>query len=67
MRIKRELPEAKRNWLRTLTMDDQPVIVARTGYTGESVGFELFPPRGYTVALWEKLIALGAAPVGLGA
>jgi aminomethyltransferase len=64
---KRTLPEAKRNWLCRVTMDDQPVIVARTGYTGESVGFELFPPRDYTVALWEKLIALGAAPVGLGA
>ncbi len=64
---KRELPEAKRNWLRTATIDDQPVIVARTGYTGESVGFELFPTRDHTVALWEKLIAMGAAPVGLGA
>ena len=64
---KRELPEAKRNWLRTVTIDDHPVIVARTGYTGESAGFELFPERDHTVALWEKLIALGAAPIGLGA
>jgi aminomethyltransferase len=64
---KRELPESKRNWLRTVTIDDHPVIVARTGYTGESAGFELFPERDQTVALWEKLIALGAAPIGLGA
>jgi aminomethyltransferase len=64
---KRDLPESKRNWLRTVTIDGHDVIVARTGYTGESIGFELFPPRDYTVALWEKLIALGAAPVGLGA
>jgi len=64
---KRELPESKRNWLRTVTMDGMNVIVARTGYTGEAIGFELFPPRDYTVALWEKLIALGAAPIGLGA
>ncbi len=64
---KRALPESKRNWLGTVTMDGHRVIVARTGYTGESIGFELFPPRDYTLALWEKLIALGAAPVGLGA
>ncbi len=64
---KRDLPESKRNWLRTVSIDGHDVIVARTGYTGESIGFELFPPRDYTVELWEKLIALGAAPVGLGA
>jgi aminomethyltransferase len=63
----RELPESKRNWLCTVNIDDHPVIVARTGYTGESAGFELFSGRDYTVALWEKLIALGAAPIGLGA
>jgi aminomethyltransferase len=64
---KRELPESKRNWLGTVSIEGHPVIVARTGYTGESAGFELFPKRDYTVALWEKLIALGAAPIGLGA
>jgi len=64
---KHALPESKRNWLRTVNIDSQPVIVARTGYTGESDGFELFPLRDHTVALWEKLIALGAAPIGLGA
>lgn len=64
---KRELPESKRNCLCRITVDGHPVIVARTGYTGESVGFELFPPRDYTLALWEKLIALGATAVGLGA
>ncbi len=64
---KRELPESKRNSLRTVNIDGQPVIVARTGYTGESVGFELFPPHDYTLALWEKLVGLGATPVGLGA
>ena len=64
---KRELPESKRNCLCSVTIDGHPVIVARTGYTGESIGFELFPPRDYTLALWEKLIALGATAVGLGA
>jgi aminomethyltransferase len=64
---KRALPESKRNWLTTVTLDGHSVIVARTGYTGESIGFELFPPCEYTLALWEKLIDLGATPVGLGA
>lgn len=64
---KRSLPESKRNFLRTVSIDGQPVIAARTGYTGESIGFELFPYREHTVALWEKLIALGASAVGLGA
>jgi aminomethyltransferase len=64
---KRALPESKRNWLTTVTLDGHSVIVARTGYTGESIGFELFPPREYTLALWEKLIDLGAVAVGLGA
>jgi len=64
---KRALPESKRNNLCTVPLDGQPLIVARTGYTGESIGFELFPRRAHTVALWEKLIALGATAVGLGA
>jgi aminomethyltransferase len=37
---KRELPESKRNWLGTVSIEGHPVIVARTGYTGESAGFE---------------------------
>jgi len=64
---KRELPESKRNWLRRVNIEGHPVIVARTGYTGESVGFELFPARDYTLALWQKLIDLGADAIGLGA
>ena len=61
------LPENKRNQLSTLTIDGHNVIVARTGYTGESVCFELFPPRDFTEPLWQKLVDHGAQPVGLGA
>jgi aminomethyltransferase len=64
---KRELPENKRNRLSRAAILGHEVIVARTGYTGEAVGFELFPERAHTVALWERLVALGAVPVGLGA
>jgi aminomethyltransferase len=43
-----------------------PVVVAGTGYTGED-GVECAVPAGHAVALWEALVAAGAAPAGLGA
>ena len=41
-------------------------IVCRTGYTGED-GFEFFCPAAAGLASWEKFLAAGAAPCGLGA
>lgn len=41
-------------------------IVCRTGYTGED-GFEFFCPAAEGIIFWEKFIAAGAAPCGLGA
>ena len=64
---KAELPENKRNRLSIARFDGGDLIVARTGYTGESVCFELFPEADKALALWEKLVALGAVAVGLGA
>ena len=64
---KSALPENKRNHLGSVRIDGHDVVVARTGYTGESVCFELFPPRDFTEALWQKLVDHGAQPVGLGA
>ncbi|HEY5701567.1 MAG TPA: glycine cleavage system aminomethyltransferase GcvT [Gammaproteobacteria bacterium] len=61
------LPEHKRNQLGVVDIEGNDVIVARTGYTGESVCFELFPPRDFTEALWQTLVDNGAQPVGLGA
>lgn len=47
-----------------------PVIVSRTGYTGE-LGFEIYLPAGDAASLWEELLQLGegfgAGPAGLGA
>jgi aminomethyltransferase len=43
-----------------------PVMVARTGYTGED-GFELFADAAAAPALWDKLLEAGAKPIGLGA
>ncbi len=42
------------------------LFIARTGYTGED-GFEISLPAGPDIALWDKLIAAGVAPCGLGA
>lgn len=41
-------------------------FIARTGYTGEK-GVELILPENEAPALWDKLLAAGVKPVGLGA
>jgi aminomethyltransferase len=41
-------------------------FVARTGYTGEQ-GLELLLPGFQAAALWERLLAAGITPIGLGA
>jgi glycine hydroxymethyltransferase len=47
------------------------LIIARTGYTGEQMAFEIFVHPDVMGALWEQLLAVGAPfglrPVGLGA
>lgn len=52
------------------TVAGTPLLVARTGYTGED-GFELFVENGAAVALWRALLAagepLGLVPAGLSA
>ncbi|HSV94157.1 MAG TPA: glycine cleavage system aminomethyltransferase GcvT, partial [Desulfobacterales bacterium] len=61
------LPEPMRNRLSLAAFDGAPLMVARTGYTGEPIGFELFASAGAAPALWDRLVAEGALPVGLGA
>ena len=53
------------------TLAGMPVLVARTGYTGED-GFELFVGTGHAAKLWQALLEvqsedLPIAPIGLGA
>lgn len=47
-----------------------PVLLARTGYTGED-GFEFYVPQSRTAELWDALMAAGQSkgllPIGLGA
>ena len=44
----------------------EPVVVLRSGYTGER-GFELLVPWATTGAVWDALVAAGAVPAALGA
>ena len=41
------------------------MIVSRTGYTGED-GFEIYASHAYIQECWDKLIAAGVQPCGLG-
>jgi len=54
----------------TSTAQDVPVVVGRTGYTGER-GYELMVPAAGAPALWDRLLAAGEAhgirPCGLAA
>ena len=61
------LPEPMRNHLSTATIQGKKVLIARTGYTGEPLCFELFIDSADTPAIWDLLIDQGAHPVGLGA
>ena len=45
---------------------DNPVVVCRTGYTGER-GYEIVAPAAAIPALWDAVVAAGATPAGLGA
>lgn len=48
------------------TWQGRPVVVCRTGYTGE-LGFELLPAWDDAGDLWDAVVAAGAKPAGLGA
>ena len=47
-------------------MDAGDMFVARTGYTGED-GWEIVMPASRAKAVWDRLLAAGIAPCGLGA
>ena len=67
------LPEPLRNELSVATLrlpGDGRLVearIARTGYTGEPIAFELFTAAHDEPALWDALTEAGAVPVGLGA
>ena len=59
--------ENVKNVLGTLEMEGKPVRIAKTGYTGEPIGYELYCRSADARYFWDRLIALGAKPTGLGA
>ncbi|MBN2373741.1 glycine cleavage system aminomethyltransferase GcvT [bacterium] len=61
------LPEPMRNAVSIVTISGARVRVARTGYTGEPLCFELFVKREDGPMLWDIILAKGATPIGLGA
>jgi aminomethyltransferase len=61
------LPEPARNALSTVSIQGRQVQVARTGYTGEPLGFEIFVKSEAAPRIWDSLLERGAEPVGLGA
>ncbi len=59
--------EPMKNALNTLEFEGHLVHVAKTGYTGEPLGYEVFVRSEDAAWLWNRLIELGAKPAGLGA
>jgi len=63
------MPE-KRNEFRAEEYEETPLIVSRTGYTGED-GFEIIAPNYFAQTLWQKLLRtgkeFGLEPCGLSA
>lgn len=50
---------------KTIETEGEIIIVSRTGYTGED-GFEIYGSHAYTQRVWDKLMAGGVEPCGLG-
>ena len=61
------LTEPLKNALGVLKFDGKEVLIAKTGYTGEPLGFELMMKAGDAAAIWDRIVELGAMPIGLGA
>jgi len=67
--IQENLEEYKAFSVINTKIGDVPLIIARTGYTGED-GFELFVENEHAFSLWDSVMEAGGddvAPVGLGA
>jgi aminomethyltransferase len=62
------LPEPMKNSLSIGKANGAEILISRTGYTGDPVGFELFVDRKDALMLWALLVNEGGVqPVGLGA
>lgn len=61
----------RKNQVAKVSIGDTSLWAARTGYTGEQVGFELFVHPEKAPELWDRILEagrdLGVVPAGLGA
>lgn len=68
---KGRLKKCRRTRLTEITISDFPVIVTRTGYTGEAAGYELYVHPDVLPKLWNMLLEKGGEyglkPCGLAA
>ena len=63
----KQLTEPMKNALGTVSLEGHTARVAKTGYTGEPLGYEVYVRSEDAAWLWNRLIELGARPAGLGA
>ena len=59
--------EPTKNSLGTVSLEGRQARIAKTGYTGEPLGYEVYVRSEDAVWLWNRLVELGARPAGLGA
>ncbi len=61
------ITEPKKNAVKIVSLEGRKVYAAKTGYTGEPLGYEIYVENKDAHWLWDRLIELGAKPAGLGA
>jgi glycine hydroxymethyltransferase len=70
-RVGAALKRLRRTDLMEVELSGIPLLIARTGYTGEDIGYEIFVHPDQAVRLWnlilEKGAPLGVKPAGLAA
>ena len=59
--------EPTKNSLGTVSLEGHQARIAKTGYTGEPLGYEVYVRSEDAVWLWNRLVERGARPAGLGA
>jgi glycine hydroxymethyltransferase len=68
---KRELKQLRRTDLIDAELSGIPLVIARTGYTGEEIGYEIFVHPEQAVELWNLILEKGqpykVGPTGLAA
>jgi len=61
-----DISELNRFYFTFCNLNNVPLLLARTGYTGES-GFEMSFGVQFAEIVWNALLKTGASPIGLGA